>query len=555
MSLRQNTLVYSLMAALLCLISVACGSSTQATSGPVTLRMKVSPDETLVAYELTPMAVESEKPDGESRFDEKTGFAELELKPFSNYRLKVRRDGKETLEYLMMINDFATVNRLGEVNIGEINGATTYLTQLVLRRCRERGVSLSQMMKQVYGQFGIFRLAELSLGNVENVLSDPLEKNWINLFSLLQGRFDRGTGTSQELWNSLTDYLLQMKDAESPDPMIARFHEMFYPRDQLPAIDADVLYPHFVFGNAGVEDFLGVTQTSGSGFEETLKNMLFPLVTTPVIVSTPESSVAKTNYTWFYYVNAIDQDGDTVSYSLIDAPEGMQIQSNTGRITWMPPAVLGDISFTVIASDGMHSGYQTVHLTVIEGIVEYVPDIIVYSNPPSTISAGKTYEYYVVATNNKNDNPLSYSLSAGSAEGAVLDPDTRILSWTPTIPGEYPFTIQVSDGQGSIDHSWTVTVVEEQEQDLSPPEITSTAPTQAYSGIEYVYQVEATDNMSESLSYRFLDNIRPEGMVISSTGLVTWTPELLGSYQMYIVVSDGINEADQNVTIKVVFPE
>ena len=50
---------------------------------------------------------------------------------------------------------------------------------------------------------------------------------------------------------------------------------------------------------------------------------------------------------------ASDPDGDTLSYALNDAPAGMTIDRNTGRIRWeVPPETTGKISFMVEVSDG-----------------------------------------------------------------------------------------------------------------------------------------------------------------------------------------------------------
>ncbi len=54
-----------------------------------------------------------------------------------------------------------------------------------------------------------------------------------------------------------------------------------------------------------------------------------------------------------YTVEAIDPDGDALTYSLLTAPDGMAIDSTTGVITWNPgPAQLGEHTVSVQAADG-----------------------------------------------------------------------------------------------------------------------------------------------------------------------------------------------------------
>ncbi len=42
-------------------------------------------------------------------------------------------------------------------------------------------------------------------------------------------------------------------------------------------------------------------------------------------------------------------------------------------------------------------------------------------------------------------SPLIYSLAPGAPGGAKIDPDTGVFTWTPTTPGTYSITVQVSD--------------------------------------------------------------------------------------------------------------
>ena len=53
-----------------------------------------------------------------------------------------------------------------------------------------------------------------------------------------------------------------------------------------------------------------------------------------------------------HQVKATDPDGDTLSYSLKNGPQGMTIDAATGLITWTVPAGLkGRVSYTVVAKD------------------------------------------------------------------------------------------------------------------------------------------------------------------------------------------------------------
>jgi len=72
-------------------------------------------------------------------------------------------------------------------------------------------------------------------------------------------------------------------------------------------------------------------------------------------------------------------------------------------------------------------------------------------------------------------------------------------------------------------------------------------------GEPYTYDVEATDLDGDTLTYNFTSN--PVGMtIISATGLINWTPTMVGNYNVGIEVSDGELSDTQSFTLGVSFP-
>jgi len=86
------------------------------------------------------------------------------------------------------------------------------------------------------------------------------------------------------------------------------------------------------------------------------------------------------------------------------------------------------------------------------------------------------------------------------------------------------------------------------------PTITSTPPSgNLYFGESYSYDVEATDPDGDPLTYNFISN--PAGMtLITSTGVINWTPMVVGNYNVIIEVSDGELSDTQSFTISVSMP-
>ncbi len=85
----------------------------------------------------------------------------------------------------------------------------------------------------------------------------------------------------------------------------------------------------------------------------------------PVITSSPVTQVDEGN-SYNYDVNAIDSDGDNLTYSLTQAPAWLSMNSNTGMISGTAPEVSSDEyhNISVKVSDGISFDTQNYTLTV-----------------------------------------------------------------------------------------------------------------------------------------------------------------------------------------------
>ena len=101
-----------------------------------------------------------------------------------------------------------------------------------------------------------------------------------------------------------------------------------------------------------VEDSLGASATQTFELEVT------PVNDAPEITSQPV--VAVVQYQWYHYdvaavdidnQNAVPYDDDTLTFSLGTHPNGMEINPQTGEITWRP-TLAGDYDVVVEVSDG-----------------------------------------------------------------------------------------------------------------------------------------------------------------------------------------------------------
>jgi len=82
------------------------------------------------------------------------------------------------------------------------------------------------------------------------------------------------------------------------------------------------------------------------------------------------------------------------------------------------------------------------------------------SNPPLNANAGVLWQYQVTATD-PNADPLAFvlvnpPLGMTIAAGA---PGSALVKWTPAVAGQYPITIEVTDGALVVQQKFTLTVV------------------------------------------------------------------------------------------------
>ena len=166
----------------------------------------------------------------------------------------------------------------------------------------------------------------------------------------------------------------------------------------------------------------------------------------PNIVSTPTTNTTA-GLTYTYDVNASGNPG--ITYSLVNPPTGMTIDSVTGVITWVP-TVSGDFTIRVRATNSEGQDSQNYTLTV----TAVAPDII--SSPVTGAITGHLYTYDVDATGLPAP---TYSLTTNPA-GMAIDPNTGIISWPSPTTGSHDVTVEASNDGGTDVQSFSIDVVE-----------------------------------------------------------------------------------------------
>jgi hypothetical protein len=142
-----------------------------------------------------------------------------------------------------------------------------------------------------------------------------------------------------------------------------------------------------------------------------------------------------------FFANAMDQDGDQITYSLLNAPPGAQLDPNSGFFSWTPAAQqLGVFNLAIQATENGAS------LVIVRGfrvnVINQPPQID--SIPPHMVNVNRPFRLHVNACDPERDLPLSFSVLNGPG---TID-NTGLYTFTPSQAGNTNVTVQVVDSLG-----------------------------------------------------------------------------------------------------------
>jgi len=230
----------------------------------------------------------------------------------------------------------------------------------------------------------------------------------------------------------------------------------------------------------------------------------------PEFTTTPVDEAA-VGIDYIYEAQAIDSDGDALTYELLSPPDGIDINSDTGMLTWNPTASdIGTHSLVLQVSDGKGGIDRQNYTLEVSTPPPNRPPL--FTDPPVVDARVNTAYSYIPTVVDPDGDFLTISLVSGP-EGMAIDPDTFEVTWTPTSDqlGIDDVTLRVTDGRGGI-AGQQFSVLTQMEAGNAPPTIVSSPETMVYLGADYVYQVEAVDPDADELTYELVSG--PEGLTI-----------------------------------------
>ncbi len=224
-----------------------------------------------------------------------------------------------------------------------------------------------------------------------------------------------------------------------------------------------------------------------------------------------------------------DGHNGTLTYSLTPKlPSGLDFNENTREITGTPDTATSRSTYTYTVTDT--DGFKTSRTF----------DITVRAEPNTMPTFGsETIENKVYINGEavmetlpeatSGNAPLTYSLSADLPTGLNFNPDTRVISGTPsTATSEADYTYTVTDIDGDTDErTFSITIEEDSEPDFS----VTTIEDQVYMGRSIRLPVATGGNAP--LVYSITPPLPPGLRLDRNTGVISGTPASASSERTY----------------------
>ncbi len=266
----------------------------------------------------------------------------------------------------------------------------------------------------------------------------------------------------------------------------------------------------------------------------------------PVLEPIGNKSVSENNLLEFT-ITAYDPDGDELTYSVANLPDGASFDVSTGHFSWVPDFdQSGNYSLLFKVTDrGVPpaSREETVMITV--GNVNRPPVLDAIGN--KTVLEGQTLTFVVTGTDPDGDR-LTFS-TGGLPQGATFNPATQTFTWTPNYnqAGNFWVRFTVTDN-GIPQESDTEEIVITVGNVNRPPVLDAIGDKTVLEGQTLTFVVTGTDPDGDRLT--FSTGELPQGATFNpATQTFTWTPtfDQAGVYpDIEFIVTDNGSPSEQD---------
>jgi len=200
-----------------------------------------------------------------------------------------------------------------------------------------------------------------------------------------------------------------------------------------------------------------------------------------------------------------------IKYTLLEFPDGMEVDEYTGVISWVPTVdQIDNQRVSYVVSDGYAKDEQSFEI-----YVNHQPVIV--SSAPGLAMVGEVFKYNIQVEDKNKDADLLYTLIKGP-QGMQMSQKGKVV-WIPKAAqiNENRFTFEVSDGYTNDTQDGKVFV------NINPNIISTPRPV-ALTGHQYQYRVVAEDLNKDRVAYKAV-KLPKHSTFSRKTGMLSWKPK------------------------------
>ena len=280
----------------------------------------------------------------------------------------------------------------------------------------------------------------------------------------------------------------------------------------------------------------GNTSSSGASAGYTAIESLFSesitltIDTTAPVVTSQDITDAIELSPYIYNVNTDEESGGNVVYALGSTyPTGMQIDEQTGEITWTPASTQVAVNTVeVLITDG--AGNQTTHTFQID----VAPGDFTFSvTGDYTVSENATVVLELLADGDGVIGPVTYSigdneLPVGAVTTFAMVDGTMTFTWDTTEadgPGSYDVTFIATDSDATFEMKTVTLIIDE--VNTAPSIFNYETEVNINEHELAVNLIEATDSdlPANDIIFSLVGDYPDDAAIDSDTGAFTWTPD------------------------------
>ncbi|WP_221797902.1 putative Ig domain-containing protein, partial [Oceanobacter mangrovi] len=272
----------------------------------------------------------------------------------------------------------------------------------------------------------------------------------------------------------------------------------------------------------------------------------------PIFTDAEESIEITAGEALNHVIPASDPEGEALTFEIISGPDGLDV-SGDGVLNWNSPAVSSDqeVAIEVLVSDprGLSATYAlTLYVTTVE--VDDIPPALEAATDSVELTAGETLSYSIPVI---WEDDTEFTFDIVSAPTGMTVSQQGVIEWiTLEDYGDLDFDVSVRISDDASNSNVFILSVTLTAYVNTAPVVASEPSTEVLAGDLYEYQIAAIDDDGDVLGYEL--QTAPEGMEITATGLLQWTPveSQEGIHTVQYAVSDGRASVVQQFEVAVI---